>query len=386
MESNGIERSKKTWDFLIDKKKPFVDELLRIIIEDNDNEIDEEHFNEMRKAFGEIYQHLIISSATITDDVIHIHEDKNTSGEIREEIYEALHTYQENFLGQDTITDDEEDQKELYYDYTVKSKEKIQWALETLGINLQSKYFIFQNQTESYTIMPILRVEDLAKFFRFIKMLTTEEENKWINCLLRCLYTQLIWDDEDLILYKQILGNIKEYMQEIDHIERESRSDNKQDNDEILEEVIDRENLLQVKKSFRFIKENRWKEFKFLEGLWFSIDIEEEEDMRDIYRMPEFTDKLYESCFILDKEKTESERNIELCIAINSVEKTIQEAIKYIKTIKWKGRLFWQAKKELMTGIHQSILYIQETKVLANHQKRIYKETLLNYYTLAWDM
>jgi hypothetical protein len=50
--------------------------------------------------------------------------------------------------------------------------------------------------------------------------------------------------------------------------------------------------------------------------------------------MPEFTDKLYESCFILDKEKTESERNIELCIAINSVEKTVQEAIKYIKTIK----------------------------------------------------
>jgi hypothetical protein len=99
---------------------------LRIIIEDNDNGIDEEYFNEMRKAFGEIYQHLIISSATITDDVIHIHEDKNTSGEIREEIYEALHTYQENFLGQDTITDDEEDQKELYYDYTVKSKEKIQ--------------------------------------------------------------------------------------------------------------------------------------------------------------------------------------------------------------------------------------------------------------------
>ncbi len=386
MENNGIERSKKTWDLLIDKKKPFVDELLRIIIEDNDNGIDEEYFNEMRKAFGEIYQHLIISSATITDDVIHIHEDKNTSGEIREEIYEALHTYQENFLGQDTITDDEEDQKELYYDYTVKSKEKIQWALETLGINLQSKYFIFQNQTESYTIMPILRVEDLAKVFRFIKMLTTEEENKWINCLLRCLYTQLIWDDEDLILYKQILGNIKEYMQEIDHIERESRSDNKQDNDEIWEEVIDRENLLQVKKGFRFIKENRWKEFKFLEGLWFSIDIEEEEDMRYIYRMPEFTDKLYESCFILDKEKTESERNIELCIAINSVEKTVQEAIKYIKTIKWKGRLFWQAKKEIMTGIHQSILYIQETKVLANHQKRIYKETLLNYYTLAWDM
>jgi hypothetical protein len=115
--------------------------------------------------------------------------------------------------------------------------------------------------------MPILRVEDLAKVFRFIKMLTTEEENKWINCLLRCLYTQLIWDDEDLILYKQILGNIKEYMQEIDHIERESRSDNKQDNDEIWEEVIDRENLLQVKKGFRFIKENRWKEFKFLEGL-----------------------------------------------------------------------------------------------------------------------
>jgi hypothetical protein len=68
------------------------------------------------------------------------------------------------------------------------------------------------------------------------------------------------------------------------------------------------------------------------------------------------------------------------------VEKTVQEAIKYIKTIKWKGRLFWQAKKEIMTGIHQSILYIQETKVLANHQKRIYKETLLNYYTLAWDM
>ncbi|MEI7562774.1 MAG: hypothetical protein WCJ39_03535 [bacterium] len=86
-----------------------------------------------------------------------------------------------------------------------------------------------------------------------------------------------------------------------------------------------------------------------------------------------------------DEEMIRKNRQNNLLIMIHNSKEEIEDAIKYIQEIRKIPILFWQARKELLTGIHTSMCYIQETKVLEQHQKQACLECFKEYYNTLWD-
>ena len=101
-------------------------------------------------------------------------------------------------------------------------------------------------------------------------------------------------------------------------------------------------------------------------------------------KAPIFIGRVFDAFLYYEDDENNKEKS--LIDIMEDCKKEIEINIERIQQVKEKTAIFLQAKKELMTGIHQLIMCIEETGMLMDFQKDPYKERLGKYYNQLLTM